>query len=371
MVSPSASVAAKVPTEVVFSGTSTGEVRGQPVPAVSDVMQALNVADSTRNTSAGQYDVSDSGWLAYAPGGIVPDREDSLVRVDRNGNFEPVVDFKAPFSNPRISSDGQRIAYWTWAKDWQVHLYEISRNTASRMTTEGTASWPVWMPDGKHLVFGCARSGSENLCWQPADGSRPVERLAKREEISAPGSFAPDGATLAFAEFNLETSWDILLLDMKSRRVTPFLNSRAREGWPDISPDGRWMAHASDESGRMEVWLRPFPGPGGRWQISMEGGSEPIWSKDGKELFYRQAARVFVVDIRTEGGGVTAGRPRLLFEQRAFAAGYPVRNWELWPDGRGFLMVKWDESKPQPVTELILVQNWLEELKRLVPTGKS
>jgi len=153
---------------------------------------------------------------------------------------------------------------------------------------------------------------------------------------------------------------------MKSRRVMPFLNSKADEGWPEISPEGRWMAYASDESGRMEVWVRPFMGPGGRWQISKEGGSEPIWSKDGTQLFYRQEEQVWVVDVRTKGG-FSAGKPRQLFEKEGFGSGGPLRIWDPWPGGQGFLMVKYSETKPQPVTEMILVQNWIEELKRLVP----
>ncbi|MGZ8838990.1 MAG: TolB family protein, partial [Candidatus Aminicenantales bacterium] len=180
----------------------------------------------------------------------------------------------------------------------------------------------------------------------------------------------PDGSTLAFVEDHPKTSEDILLLDMKSRRVTPFLNSKASEGWPEFSADGRWLAYSSNESGRYEVWVRPFPGPGGRWQISKEGGLHPVWSKDGKQLFYRQANQVWVVDVGTESG-FSAGKPRLLFEKGEFRQGTPVRDWDLWPDGQGFLMVKNEEEKSQPLTEIVLVQNWFEELKRLVPTGKK
>ena len=166
-----------------------------------------------------------------------------------------------------------------------------------------------------------------------------------------------------------QTGYDILLLDMKSRRVTPFLNSKADEGYPEISPDGRWIAYASDETGRREVWLRPFPGSGGRWQISKEGGSEPIWSKDGRRLFYWQADQVWAVNVGTEGA-FYVGKPRLLFEQGGFWHRDPIRDWDVLPDGKGFLMVKLGERKPQPVTEMILVQNWFEEVKRLVPAGK-
>jgi len=197
-----------------------------------------------------------------------------------------------------------------------------------------------------------------------------MERLTVSDNGQFPGSFTPDGATLAFTESHPESNNDILLLDVKSRRVTSFLNSRADEGWPDISPDGRWLAYVSDESGSREVWVRPLSGQGGRWQISSEGGSEPIWSKDGTQLFYRQAGQVWVAEIR-KAGGFDAGRARLLFEQRAFAGGNPIRGWDTWPEGQRFLMVKLDQRKPTPVTEMVLIQNWLEELKRLCPTGKK
>ena len=346
------------------------EVKGQPVPIIENVMQALNITSSFYNTAAGQYSVSNSGWLAYVPGGIIPDRENSLVRVDHKGNVQPVAEFKAPFAFPSFSRDGQRIAYQTAGKELCVWVYNPNRGTASRLTGEGWVEALVWTPDGKHLVLGWCASGPQNLYWQPADGSSPMERLTTSENWQYPGSFTPDGSTLAFVEDHPETSEDILLLDMKSRRVTPFLNSKAREGWPEFSPDGHWMAYASNESGRYEVWVRPFPGPGGKWQISKEGGAQPVWSKDGKQLFYRQADEAWVSDVRTEGG-FSAGKPRLLFEKGGFFGGSPIRGWDLWPDGQGFLMIKLDERKPTPVTEIILIQNWFDEPKRLVPAGKK
>jgi dipeptidyl aminopeptidase/acylaminoacyl peptidase len=193
-----------------------------------------------------------------------------------------------------------------------------------------------------------------------------MERLVAGESLQYPGSFSPDGAILAFIDALSVSNMDIHLLDMKSRRVTPFINAQAWEASPAISPDGRWMAYSSNESGRAEVWIRPFPGQGGKWKISSERGTEPIWSKDGKQLYYREANRVWAVDIRT-GESLSHGKPHLLFERQGLDLGSPVRNWDLWPDGQGFIMVMEEEIKPQPVTEMILIQNWLEELKRLVP----
>jgi len=177
---------------------------------------------------------------------------------------------------------------------------------------------------------------------------------------------------MAFVGVHPDTGFDILLLDLRSRRVTPFLNSPGSETYPEFSPDGRWMAYVSDESGRWEVYVRPFPGPGGKWQVSAEGGYQPLWSRNGKQLFYwsNDDQRVWVVDVRNDGG-FSASKPRLLFKAPEFSLGIPARSWDISLDGQRFLMVKEEERKPQPVTEMILVMNWFEELKHLAPTGKK
>jgi serine/threonine-protein kinase len=229
---------------------------------------------------------------------------------------------------------------------------------------------PHCSPDGKWVVFRWLKSGFGNLCSQAADGSQPMERLTTSDYLQVPASFSPDGGKLAFVEFHPDTDLDIFLLDMGSHRVTPFLNSRAMEWYPEFSPDGRWIAYASDESGRFQVYLRPFPGPGAKWQISVEGGDEPLWERNERQLFYRWGDQFWVVDVRTDGG-FSPSKPRLLFKAPGFGGGTPVRGWDISLDGQRFLIVKQEERKPQSVTELILVQNWFEELKRLAPTGKK
>jgi hypothetical protein len=339
------------------------EAKGQPVPVIAHMMQALNSGNVNMNTAAGQYSIADSGWLAYLPGGIRPSVENSLVRVDHKGNIRPAVDFKAPFSLARFSPDGRRLAY---IKELQLWIYDRTRGLASRLTGDGRTLNAEWTPDGKSLILALGKTGLDNLYLISADGSSPMERLTESRYEQAPGHFSPDGATLAFVEVHSQTECSILLLDMKSRSITPFLDEKVWAGWPEISPDGRWLAYASTESGGTEVWVRPFSGKSGRWQISNNQGREPLWSKDGKQLFYRRAGQVWVVDIQAEGG-FSPGKPRLLFEQQGLASHNPLRSWDLWPDGQGFLMVKTGELKFQPVKGMVLVQNWFEELKRLVP----
>jgi WD40 repeat protein len=355
------------------------EVQGKPAPVVADMMQALNSGDTEMWTAAGQYSISDSGLLAYVPGGILPERQDSLVSVDEKGNIQSVVDLKAPYGCLRLAPDGKKILYQTVGMNRNWWIYDLSRGAPTPLEMDvRNAIGMVWTPDGKRIVFDRPISGgTTNLYQQSEDGSSPMERLTTSEISQFPGSFNPDGSILAFIEESPKTGFDILMLDMKSRRVTPFLNTEAGEMYPEFSPDGRWLAYGSNESGTFEVWVRPFPGPGRRWRISTEGGMLPLWSRDGTKLFYadwwtRQERGVWVTNIRT-GEGFSADRPHLLFKlpTQESVIGFPLRgNWDLWP-GQGFLMVKMEKVAPQPVTEINFIQNWFEELKRLVPAGKK
>jgi len=344
------------------------EVIGQPVALVDNLMQFFST-NSGFNTGAGQYGISDSGSLIYAAGGVLPDLKNSLVWVDQKGTEQPVTTLQFPFLGPRLSPDGQRIAYTTAARDWQVWVYDIGRGTNSRLTGEGMASFSIWTPDGKRLLFSWTKSLVTNLYRQSYDGNSPMERLTTSEYDQEVGSWSSDGKTVAFLEGRPDTAYDIAMLDVNSGRVTPFLNSQFRETFPDFSPDGRWLAYTSDESKRDEVYVRPFPGPGMKQQVSSEGGEQPLWARNGEQLFYRWQDQVWVVDVQM-GSGLAIGKPRLLFEQPGYMMPSPIRGYDLSPDGQRFLMVKLGQRKPAPVTEMILVQNWFEELKRLVPTGK-
>jgi serine/threonine-protein kinase len=337
-------------------------LKGQPVSLIPNVMQTLNARDSVVNTLAGQFAVSDSGSLAFAPGGIFADEENSLVWVDQKGAERPITSARYEYLMPHLSPDGQRIVFRSARRLW---IYDLARGTASPVTSadEGYPAFPIWSTDGKRVAFNWTRSFVPNLYWQAADGSSSVERLTSSDFWQAPESWSPDGGILAFTESSWEGGADILLLDLRSRRVRPFLNSAFLETDPSFSPDGRWLAYVSNESGQSEIYVRGFPGPGGKWRISSEGGRRPVWARDGRELFYSWGDQLWVADVQT-GSNFSAGPPRLLLERPGWVFG------DVSLDGQRFLMVKLGERKPSPVTELILVQNWFEELKRLVPTGK-
>jgi hypothetical protein len=340
---------------------------GQPSSVVGGIMQALNAGHSHYDTAAGQFSTSASGALIYASGGILPDMQNSLVWVDHKGKAEPITPVSAPYICPRLSPDGAKISYLTWGLEKQIYVYDLSKGIATKITSEGNTHFAAWTPDGRRVVFSWWRAEPANIYWQAVDGSSPMERLTTGENFQFAGPLSPDGETLSFVEIDIlpNSSQDIMLLHMHDRKITPFLNSRFNEVYPDFSPDGRWMAYVADESGTFEVYVRPFPGPGGKTQISNHGGSEPLWSRDGRQLFYRRPNQVWVVDLQS-GSGFSAGKPRLLFEQAGYRETSPLRCWDISRDGQRFLMVKLEDRKSQPVTELILVQNWLEELKRLV-----
>jgi serine/threonine-protein kinase len=340
------------------------EIVGQPVALVENVMQTLS-GGSYFLTGAGQFGISDTGSLIYAAGGILPELKNSLVWVDQRGVEQPVADKPFAYGGPRLSPDGQRIAY-VGGRDSQVYVYDLGRGTNSPLTSEGFAGNPIWSPDGRRLLIPWMKSLVWNLFWLPSDGSSPMVRLADNPYFELPGSWHSDRKTVAIVELRSDADFDIALLDAASGRVTPFLDSRSNELFPDFSPDGRWIAYTSDESKRNEVYVRAFPGPGMKQPISSEGGEEPLWARNSKQLFYRWQDQVWVVDVKTDSGFTTT-KPRLIFEKPGYGGSYPTRGYDLAPDGQRFLMVKLEQRKPTPVTEMIFIENWFEELKRLLP----
>ena len=315
--------------------------------------------------------MSESGSLVYLPKGT-PGSERTLVWVDRQGAVEPLPAPPRVYDDPHLSPDGQRLAVQVGEEgNSDIWIYHIPRGTLTRLTFEG-GNMPRWMPDGKRVTFTPQRAGgSWNLFWKPADGSGPAEQLMESEHGRWPSSWSPDGQVLAFTEFHPTTGWDVWVLPLQGeRKPRPFLRTQFQEGGAVFSPDGHWLAYTSDESGQNEVYVQPFPGPGAKWQISNEGGNEPLWAKNGRELFYRNGNKMMAVEITTQPT-FRAGTPALLFEGQYYYEPGPVSaNYDITPDGQRFLMVK-EGEREEAATQINVVLNWFEELKRLVPTDQN
>ncbi len=343
---------------------------GQPVALIDNMMQALFVPNTDYHTGAGQFAISKTGSIVYAEGGTLPTLKNTLVWVDQKGIEQQVTALQFPFFAPRLSPDGLRIAYVTQGQEGQVWIYDLNTGANNRLTGTGRAIRPVWAPDSKRLLFGWNDSLMSNLYLQPYDGSSPMERLTTSAGGQWSGSWNVPHNTVAFVEPHQGTARDILLLDISTKHVTPFLNSTFDEQYPEFSVDGRWIAYTSDESTRNEVYVQNYPGKDIKRRISIEGGEEPLWARNGKQLYYRWQDQQWAVDV-TMNGDFAAGKPRLLFEKPGYYNIDPIRCYDLSLDGQRFLMVKYDQRKPTPVTEMTLILNWFEELKRLIPTGSK
>ncbi len=322
------------------------EVEGSPASVVDSVYRAPAVG-------APFFAVSRTGSLVYLSGGL----ERSLMWVDREGRGSPAIEERRGFRFPGLSPDGTRVAVIVDPRPSEVWIYDLERDTRSLLYGSNHATSTLWSSDGTRVVF-----TSDGLRWMPADGSGEAEPLLAREYPRYASAWSPDGRFLTYHEQHPTTGFDIWVMPLDGDRTPePFLVTPATEADLRFSPDGRWVAYLSTESGRAEVYVRPFPGPGGAVPISTEGGSLPVWSADGRELFYRNGETMMVVAVET-GSTFTAGTPEVLFDG---AYNNINNNYDVSGDGR-FLMVRPDPNAA--ADRLHVVQNWVEELKQRLPT---
>ncbi len=351
----------------------TGDARG----LVDGVMQAANrnLSDMD-NTLAAQFTVSDKGALVYVTGGAVPAAERSLLWVDRQGTSQTLPAPPRSYSNPHLSPDGQRVAVHT-QDDREVWSYDIARGALSPITDDGQSGYGIFTPDGKRVVFRSGAAGGEdNLYWKSADGGGAAERLTTSARSQTPASWSPDGTALAFVEEGDTVAqqffqFDIWVLSIADRKTRAVIQTAANEMSPEFSPDGRWLAYVSNQSGRHEVYVQPYPGPGERHLISTNGGQQPAWASD-RELVYVEAGAPPAGSSWLSGSrrprNSWRARPKPCSTTRGLRSNWG-RSYDVTPDGRRFLLVVNNEPPTNPVPiQMILVQNWLEELKRLVPT---
>jgi len=332
------------------------EVVGGATTVVEGVAAVVGGGDQ----GGAQFAVSESGSLFYLAGGIA---DSSLVWVDRQGEREPLALPPGLYRGARISPDGTSLAT---VRDDDIWLYDITRGAMSRLTFTADNSRAFWTPDGKAIVFASQRNGTDHVFWQPADGSGEAEQLTTGELDRHPEAISPDGSVIAFHEHYPDNQTDLWVLEMDGDRETRlFLHTEFYERFAEVSPDGRWLAYVSDESGQHEVQVRPFPDGGGKTVVSTDGGSSPVWSADGRELFYREGRRVMAVPVEL-GDELTVGTPTFLFESSFADRVFGSESLDVTADGERFVIV---ESKSQARAELHVILNWFEELERLVPTN--
>ena len=339
-------------------------ITGNAVPVVEHVLRSAT-------TGATQYSISNTGSLVYVSGGTQADQR-TFVWVNRNGVEQPLPAPPRSYLFPRISPDGRRIAVGITGIGAQIWIYDLSRDTLTRFTFEGEVNMnTVWTPDGQRVLFQSRGSATSpgDVSWQRADGSGGFERLASHESSIVPMSMSPDGQYLAFVEVNPVTSNDIWILRMNDRTATPFLRTPFTESVAQFSPDGRWLSYVSNESGRFEVYVQPFPGPGGKYLISTDGGTEATWNSNGREIFYRSGDKMMAVDITTHPS-LSAGKPHMLFKGPYYPSPATATNYSVAPDGQRFLMLK-SLDTAESTTQINVVLNWFEELKQRVPLAQK
>jgi hypothetical protein len=336
-----------------------GQLAGDPAPVADSVVSDFNF---------GGFSVSETAMLAYRTGGGISGQQ--LAWFDRSG--KEVGTLGAPndngFYDPELSPDGRRVAaHCSVQGNSDVWLIETGRGVASRFTFDAAADgWPIWSPDGNRIVFASNRKGNYNL-YQKASSSAGNEELLLESSLAKyPNDFSPDGRFLLYSQIDPKTGSDLWVLPLfGERKQFPFVNTSFAERNGQFSPDGRWVVYESNESGRVEVYVQPFPGPGGKWQVSTGGGIEPRWRPDGKELFYIAPDRkLMAAPILAAGQTLVAGVPVVLFQTRIFGGGRPrlKQQYVVAPDGQRFLInITADESTASPIT---IVTNWTAGLKK-------
>ena len=316
------------------------------------------------------YDFSNTGTLVYVDGAASLGVEFTLALVDRDGRAEELNAPRAFYGAPRVSPDGRRflVAIHETDDDDAIWVHDLSGRTAPRrLTFEGRTLFAVWTPNGERITFGFNRDGdSFDLYEIPADGSGVPTLLASSEENLFPFSWTKDEQFLSYWEGS-PGDGDLLTLRAEGGETTPYYAATGAQFNSAFSPNGKWVVYQSFETGESQIWVQPFPATGAKTQITTEGGSVPMWSPDGQELFYanEESELVSVVVVDTDSG--TYGRPESLpvtgILRDTFSGG--DRNYDIMPDGQKFLVVRRPEQTGQP--QIYIILNWFEELKERVP----
>ncbi len=319
----------------------------------------------TEEWGAAQFALSPEGTLVYVSG--APAWIGKLTWVDHQGISKPLAAPAQAYGPVRISPNGQRLVVSVAGATNDVWIYDLARETFTRLTTEGFNDRPLWTQDGKRVIYWSSAPNQVQLISKLADGSGAEEVLTTSKYLRGPASWSPDGKLLAFHE-QRDTGLDLWMLPLEGdRQPYPWLKTKFNEWGAAFSRDGNWIAYCSDESGQYEIYVRAYPGLGGKLKISTSGGEEVVWSPDGRKLFYRDGLKWMSAAVQTQPE-FRAEAPKEMFEGPYLNV--PGVSYDVAPDGQHFVMIE-ENQKQAPTTQLNIVLNWFEELKRRVPAGKK
>jgi Tol biopolymer transport system component len=340
------------------------ELRGDPVPVVAGVV-------TKQQQLAANFAISASGALVFEAG-EARGAQNTLVWVDRQGREEPLGAPPRAYYVPRLSPDGSRVALWATDQEEDIWIWDLARQTLSRLTSDPAVDLtPVWTPDGRRIVFSSRRASTQNLYVQAADGTGVVEPLTEGAETKQAFAITPDGSRLVYRRVNPGSGGDLHVLSLTGAETNEALvTAPLDQTGAELSPDGRWLAYRSNESGSDEIYVRPFPNvDDGRWLISSGGGTEAAWARNGRELFYIGAdGRLMAVPIEPGETTFSSGTPTPVLERSYFR--HPFRSYDVAPDGRRFLMIKDGSTEESAAgSDLVVVLNWFEDLERLAGAG--
>lgn len=316
----------------------------------------------------------------------------ALLWVDRKGHEEPTGAPPRAYGTPRLSPDGTRVAAEIYDQSTNdIWIWDFPRETLRRLTFDPAGDgMAVWTPDGRQIIFQSRRTSVPSVYKQAADGTGTVERLSTSETPQWSTSISPDGTWVAGFDLLPRTAPHVIFLPLSravgrpssnpapldqargrpgvsQSRMEPLAETRFQGAMADFSPNGRYIAYQSDESGRLEIYVRPFPRvDNGRWQVSTAGGTRPVWAPSGRELFYLDASNALTaVPVGTSGSTISIGIPAKLFDT-GYAEPNPSRHYDVSADGRRFLMLKSTGDPNATPVSMVLVEHWFEELTQRV-----
>jgi serine/threonine-protein kinase len=361
---------------LVYGAAGTLRAVGFDLTRLSVLGPATPVVPQVLTTPGGAVEaaLARDGTLVYATGNAANGLASTLVWVDRQGRETPIGVPPGLYNYPRISPDGTRVAVNHRQENPHIWLWDLARATLTRVTSDPAAEVAaMWTPDGRRLVFASDRAGVLNLYSQAPDATGAVERLTESSNSQRASAVSPDGTRVVFTQESPSTGQDVLAVSLDgTHQVLPLVQTPFNERNGIVSPDGRWLAYEADDSGAFEIYVRPFPDVNReRWPVSTSGGMQPLWARDGRELFY-VALDGALMRVAVAGGSAwTAGAPMKVLEGRYIVslAGSTSRHYDIAADGQRFLVVKQPGNVATSVPpQLVIVQHFDEELKGLVPT---